>query len=235
MAERIIREGNGEVRARFTADEIAKCALEIVERDGVAGLSMRVVASRLGTGPMTLYNYVNGRDGLEELVVDAVMSSVRLPAPTKDWRADLMATATALWETLRAHPNTVPLIVTRRPVTARSYAPAERMIEALSRSHLDQVQILAAFRATLALVTGSAQAEFAGIFAGTPLHEEANRAGAARIKELARKEFPHIASLADVARRSTAAQDFRRGLEMFVTGLEGTPGGSRRRLQPRKR
>lgn len=207
------------VRARFTIDDIRQCALGIVERDGVAALSMRAVASRLGTGPMTLYNYVADRDGLEELVVDAILGSVELPEPTHDWQADITAIATSLWETLRSHPHAIPLILTRRSVSSSSFAPAERLIEALGRSRLDEYHVLAAFRAVLALVTGSAQAEFAGMFAGTGMHDEANTAGAARVGAMAGIEFPHIAALARVSQRSSAAADFRRAMSMFLAGL----------------
>ena len=80
--------------------------------------------------------------------------------------------------------------------------------------------MLAAFRAILALVTGSAQAEFGSLFAGTPMHDEANAAGAVRIGKLAGEEYPGIAKLAKVCQRSTAAADFRRGLEIFLKGLD---------------
>lgn len=207
------------MRARFTVNEIGQCALSIVERDGVAGLSMRAVAGQLNTGPMTLYNYVTGREGLEDLVVDAIIGSLALPVPTDDWRADLTATATALWEVLRAHPNAIPLILTRRSMSASAFAPAEQMIDALSRAQLAEHDVLAGFRAILALVTGSAQAEFAGLFAGTPVHDDANAAGAARVGELAGDEYPRIATLAKVSDRSTAAADFERGLAIFIQGL----------------
>jgi AcrR family transcriptional regulator len=225
------------VRARFTVDEIGQCALKIVERDGVGGLTMRAVASQLKTGPMTLYNYVSGREGLEDLVVDAVVKSLVLPEPTEDWRADLRETATALWEVLRAHPKVIPLILMRRSVSASAFAPAEQMIAALSRSHLSEHDVLAAFRAILALVTGSAQAEFAGLFAGTPEHDEANAAGAARVGELARDQYPHIAKLAKASDRSTAAADFQRGLAIFLQGLvavEAHPGAYRARTPTRR-
>jgi AcrR family transcriptional regulator len=207
------------VRARFSTDEIGRCALEIVERDGLSGLSMRAVASRLGTGPMTLYNYVEGREGLEELVVEAIIAGVVLPAQVPDWCADFTAVCMALWEGLRAHPNVIPLILIHRSVSASSFAPAERMIEALSRSRLNQDQILAAFRAALALVTGSVQAEFAGIFAGTAFHDEANVRGAARVGEMAGTAYPHISGLAEASQKSNAADDFERGLGMLLTGL----------------
>ena len=93
------------VRARFSTDEIARCALEIVESDGLSGLSMRAVASRLATGPMTLYNYVEGREGLEELVVEAIIAGIVLPSQAPDWRTDFTAVCTALWEGLRHTPT----------------------------------------------------------------------------------------------------------------------------------
>ena len=46
------------MRARFTLDEVQAAALEIVDRDGLSALSMRTLGTALGTGPMTLYNYV---------------------------------------------------------------------------------------------------------------------------------------------------------------------------------
>jgi AcrR family transcriptional regulator len=210
------------VRARFSTDEIGRCALEIVERDGLSGLSMRAVASRLGTGPMTLYNYVEGREGLEELVVEAIIAGVVLPAQVPDWCTDFTAVCTALWDGLRAHPNVIPLILTHRSVSASSFAPAERMIGALSRSRLNQDLILAAFRAALALVTGSVQAEFAGIFAGTAFHDEANVRGAARVGEMAGTAYPYISALAEVSQKSNAADDFERGLGMLLAGLVAT-------------
>jgi AcrR family transcriptional regulator len=54
------------MRAKFTADQIAATALRIVDESGVAALSMRTLAAALGTGPMTLYNYVSDKEGLEE-------------------------------------------------------------------------------------------------------------------------------------------------------------------------
>ena len=57
------------MRARFTTDEIAAAALGIVDAQGLSALSMRSLAAALGTGPMTVYNYVPDKEGLEELVV----------------------------------------------------------------------------------------------------------------------------------------------------------------------
>lgn len=223
------------MRARFTTRAIGECALDIVEREGVAALSMRAVASRLGTGPMTLYNYVNGREGLEDLVVEAVIGSTVLPALQHDWRDDVIATATALWQVLRSHPKAIPLILTRRSVSASSYAPAERIIAALSRAGLDDFQVLAGFRGVLALVTGLAQAEFADTFAGTSHHDQVNIDGAAQVGQLAGSQYPHIAALARVSQRSSATEDFRCALGMFLAGIAAGYQPKRRSMSGKSR
>ncbi len=150
------------MRARFTTDEIATAALGIVDADGLSALSMRSLAAALGTGPMTVYNYVPDKEGLEELVVAAVVAEVRLPAPTDDWQHDAYAIADAMWRGIRAHPAAIPLVLTRRTLSATGFAAADALIAALGRAGLSDRDLLAAFHAVLGFVVGAAQAELAG-------------------------------------------------------------------------
>lgn len=212
------------VRARFTVSDIAASALQIVDRDGLGGLSMRSLATALGTGPMTLYNYVRDRGELEELVADAVIADVKVPAPSDNWRADVHAIAVSMWETMRRHPNAVPLVLTRRTVSASSYLAADRLIAALGRAGLSDVDLLAGFRAVLGLVMGSAQAELAGPLAGSGRDQE-QVVVAARIGGLAGAEHPHIAALAQTSQHSTAVADFERGLDILLAGIESCSHG----------
>jgi AcrR family transcriptional regulator len=207
------------VRARFTVSDIAATALEIVDRDGLGGLSMRSLAGALGTGPMTLYNYVKDRGELEALVAEAVIADVKVPERSDDWRDDVRAIAMAMWETMRRHPNAAPLVLTRRTVSASSYLAADRLIAALRRAGLADMDLLAGFRAVLGLVMGSVQVELAGPLAeGGRDREQA--AVAARIGGLAGAQHPHIAALAQTSRQSTAAADFVRGLDILLAGIE---------------
>src|SRR3954454_9229024 len=88
----------GAMRARFTLDEVQAAALEIVDRDGLSALSMRTLGTALGTGPMTLYNYVKNRDELEELVAEAVIADMQLPDRRDDWADEVRAVAGAMWD-----------------------------------------------------------------------------------------------------------------------------------------
>lgn len=213
------------MRARFTVSDIAAAALGIVDRDGLGGLSMRSLATALGTGPMTLYNYVADRGALEELVAEAVIAEVEVPEPSDDWCTDVRAIALALWETVRRHPNAVPLVLTRRTVSASSYPAAERLIAALKRAELADEDVLAGFRAVLGLVMGSAQAELAGPLTGAGRADEQLEV-AARIGKLAGVEHPQIAALSQVSRQSSAAADFERGLGMLLAGIKSLGSGA---------
>lgn len=202
------------MRAKFTTDDIAAAALAIVDESGLTALSMRSLAAALGTGPMTMYNYVAGKEGLEELVVAAVVADVAVPTPTKNWQNDVHAIATEMWRGVRAHPSAIPLFLTRRMASATGFAIVDALVAALGRAHLSDRDRLAAFHAVFALVTGAAQAELAGPMTG------GSAEAAARIGAVAGAEYPHIAALSKVASTTSVEDDFDGGLRMLLAGIE---------------
>jgi AcrR family transcriptional regulator len=210
------------MRARFTTDDIAAAALSIVDTSGLNALSMRSLAGALGTGPMTVYNYVPDKEGLEELVVAAVVAEVRLPESTGDWRADIAAVTTAIWRSIRAHPAAIPLVLTRRMSSSTGFAIADALVAALDRAALPDGDRLAAFHALLGFVTGAAQAELAGPLARRG--DEATRDAAARIGSLAGQSYPHIEALSKVAMTTSVEEDFDRGLRMLIDGIAARSG-----------
>lgn len=203
------------MRARFTTDEIAAAALRIVDECGANALSMRALAAALGTGPMTMYNYVADKEGLEELVVSAVVAEVKVPEPTSDWIDDVYRLADAMWRGIRAHPAAIPLVLTRRTSSATGFAAADALVAALDRGGLQDADRLAAFHAVLAFVIGAAQAELAG-----PLTRGRDaRDAAARIGAVAAAAHPNIEALSHVARTVSVEADFDHGLRMLLDGI----------------
>lgn len=209
------------MKARFTKDAIAAAALQLVDEAGLSALSMRSLAAALGTGPMTLYNYVPDKEGLEELVVAAVVATVRVPEPTDDWKHDAYAIAEAMWQGIRAHPAAIPLVLTRRTVSATGFAVADALIATLERAGLPDRDRLAAFHAVLGFVVGAAQAELAGPFTRDGTAGET----AARIGSVAGQEHAHIEALSGIAMQMSVEEDFDRGLGMLLDGIaaRGTP------------
>jgi AcrR family transcriptional regulator len=205
------------MKARFTLADIQEQALAIVDRDGLAGLTMRSLAGSLRTGPMTLYNYVDSREALEQLVVDAVVGLIDLPELTGDWLTDTRAVATATWRTFRAHPATIPLVLTRRTDSQASLRLAEAITAALASGGLRGAELLIAFRTVTAFVMGIAQNELAG-----PLTREKDPVSAARrIETLAQGALPALAEVTPFL-APYAGREFEVGLTAVLNGIENT-------------
>lgn len=59
---------NGRARARLTRARIVAAASDVAERDGMAGVTLAAVAAQLGVHYTSLYNHVDGLDGLRRAV-----------------------------------------------------------------------------------------------------------------------------------------------------------------------
>ncbi|MGM1063474.1 TetR/AcrR family transcriptional regulator [Saccharothrix sp. Mg75] len=89
----------------LTLERIVSTAIELVETEGVAALSMRRVAQDLGVGPASLYTYLPGKAELAALMLDAVAFDETLPHEWPgDWRAKIEGWARSDWEGYRRHP-----------------------------------------------------------------------------------------------------------------------------------
>lgn len=74
------RRGPGRPRVLSEA-EIVEAAQILVREHGAGALSMRNVARALGVPPMTLYGYVPSREALDTLLIDRMLSGVRISGP----------------------------------------------------------------------------------------------------------------------------------------------------------
>jgi AcrR family transcriptional regulator len=204
---------------KFTHEQLQAAALELIDQEGLAGLTMRALASRLGTGPMTIYNYVDGRDGLERLVTSAVMTRARWMGDAGDWRTRVEAIAETMWQAIRAHPNALPLILTTRSLDEEALAPTEALLQALADSGRTGTDLLAAFRVVSGFIAGFAQAELTGPFVSA--------AGGnadvitARMAALPAQRFPRLIEIAHAA-TGDAQAEFRAGLKILLTGLDAS-------------
>lgn len=81
--------------ADLDPQRIAEAALALVSERGLEAFTMRAVADALGVTPMALYHHVKDKAELAILVIDAASRGRPLPAPTGQWREDLVAMA--LW------------------------------------------------------------------------------------------------------------------------------------------
>lgn len=78
---------------------------------------MRRLGQALDRNLMTLYRYVPSKDALLDGVVARVLTDLAINRAAADWRQELRDLATSFRGLALAHPNAVPLLVTR-PLTS---------------------------------------------------------------------------------------------------------------------
>jgi AcrR family transcriptional regulator len=84
--------------------EIAAACIPVADAEGLAAVSMRRVATELGTGTTSLYRYVRSKADLFDLMVDQILGSEPLPTPTGYWRDDLRFLAQWKRKLILDHP-----------------------------------------------------------------------------------------------------------------------------------
>jgi len=191
----------------LSPDRIRSVALAIIDRDGLAGLSMRKLAAELGVQAASLYGHVRTKDQLLNDVASAILSSVDVSGFVSGWREGLILCARSYRSALSAHPNIVPFL---------AYGPARRD-ESLKRldvvhgalvdagwSRREATMIAAGL---MYIVFGSALASFSSGFSPDP----ADYSG----------RYPHLdrAHLLPGVARELDRDSFELALAAFVRGL----------------
>ncbi|MEU6985486.1 TetR/AcrR family transcriptional regulator [Streptomyces sp. NPDC046324] len=196
----------------LTPDQLAAAALAVIDRDGLAGLSMRTVAKELGMSTMGLYRYVADRDELEGLVAERVLSSVDPTPPAADtpWRARIEVLVRRLRDSVGAHPAAVPLTLTHRHRLPGLLRWSESVLGLMAEGGIDGERRVVALRGLISYVVGAIQLEHLGSLAG---------AGTTAIAELPQDRFPYMTEAARHAAGIEAEREFFGGLTVYLRGL----------------
>ncbi|MGH3757824.1 TetR/AcrR family transcriptional regulator [Actinophytocola sp.] len=101
----------------LTVDRIVAAAIELADAEGLAALSMRRVAERLGVGTMSLYTYVPSKAELIDVMFDTTCGEVLEDKAAGDggWRDRLAGIARANWDLYHRHPWLLQVMAMSRP------------------------------------------------------------------------------------------------------------------------
>jgi AcrR family transcriptional regulator len=86
-------------------DEIVTAAIAMADSGGIGAVSMRAVATALGTGAGSLYRYLSSRDDLLDLMADRAAGELRpYPDAGGDWLDAMVRIARRQLDLYREHP-----------------------------------------------------------------------------------------------------------------------------------
>ncbi|MGW4891793.1 TetR/AcrR family transcriptional regulator [Kitasatospora sp. NPDC004240] len=196
----------------LTQDHLAAAALAVIDRDGLAGLSMRAVATELGMSTMALYRYVADREELELLVVERVLGAMDTEPPPAElpWPRRIETMARRLREAIGAHPAVVPLTLVHRHHALGGLRWSEGVLAILTEAGFTGRRRVIALRGLVGYLNGAIQLEHLGPLAGR---------GTAAMAELPTDGFPYLTETARSAGGVDADEEFEGGLALVLRGL----------------
>ncbi|PRY11538.1 TetR/AcrR family transcriptional regulator [Kineococcus rhizosphaerae] len=127
-------------RRRHDLDAVVAAAVDLADAEGLAAVSVRRVAARLGVAPMSLYTYVADRAELLDLMVDAAYRAMtRTDTAGRPWRARLAAVAAENHDLLTRHPWVAEVSTLRPSLGPGQTAKYEHELAALDDAPVDDV------------------------------------------------------------------------------------------------
>lgn len=156
------------------AARVADAAAAIADAEGLGAVTLARVAAQLGVRPPSLYNHVDGRDGLLRQIALAALreltAALRTAAVGRSGTDALVATAHAYRAYAREHPGRYAATLAAPPGRDEEHRAAageavEVLLAMLRGWHLEGDQPVHAVRAIRSAVHGFVTLESAGGFA----------------------------------------------------------------------
>jgi len=156
-------------QALLTRERIVAAATDLLDEEGLAALSTRRLALRLGVRAPSLYNHFATKDELLEAIADALAAQVDLTVFDRlPWPEALVTWARQHRAAIAAHPNAVPLLATGPALRPAALRAADAIYGALVEAGWPAGYATRIGAAMRYLVIGSALGSFAGGFVADP-------------------------------------------------------------------
>jgi AcrR family transcriptional regulator len=208
---------------QLTRERIIATAVELIEREGVGALSMRRIAAQLGSGVMSLYNHIPGREALLDGVAEQVMSGIDFtPAPDASWEDELRGQARAFRQMGRTYPRCTMVVVSRPATSAVELRPIEHALATLRSAGFSGEDAIRVIRTFVAFAAGSLLREVGvapGLVPQRPLGADKSVLEADRPIGLDPADFPQVTSLAAELMNRDLDAEFEFGLDLLVRAL----------------
>ncbi len=206
-------------RAPLSKERVLATAVRLADERGVAALSMRKLAEKLGVEAMSLYHHVANKDEILDAMIDVVFGEIAIPTGV-DWKTAMRARAISARAALMRHPWSVGLMESRRNAGAATLAHHDAVIGVLREGGFSIALTAHAYSAIDSYIYGFALQQLSLPFDTT---EELEGVAAAMLERMPRETYPHLIELTTehVLRPGYSyANEFEFGLDLILDGLE---------------
>jgi AcrR family transcriptional regulator len=221
------RPGRGP-KPELTLERIVDAGVALADAGGIQAVSMSKVAAALGTGAMSLYRYVSGKDELLILMVDACYGPpTERPAEPGGWRAGLSWWARIQLEAMSRHSWAPRVPIPGPPLAPNTVRWLEQGLRTLVGLPLTEVEKMS----VILLVSGYVRNEAtlsadlnASFLAGSTPQQAMTRYGSLLTELTNEQDFPELRTVIDSgffeAQDDPPDAEFLFGLERILDGID---------------
>ena len=212
-------------RAPLTRERVLHGAIAIADAGGIAALTIRALADKLGVKPMSVYHHVANKDEILDGIVDLVFSEIDLPTTGGDWRTEIRRRATSARAVLSRHSWAIGLMESRTspgPATLRHH---DAVIATLRGAGFSVEMTAHAYALLDAYVYGFALQESSLPFTET---DTAGDVTEAIMQQMPSAEYPHLVEMATeyiLQPGYNFGDEFEFGLTVILDALSRSIGG----------
>jgi AcrR family transcriptional regulator len=211
--------------APLSREAIVRAAVRLADADGLDAVSLRKVAGALDVGPMRLYGYIDTKEELLDLMVDAVYAGIR---PEGDgWREVLRSLAETTRRAVHRHEWLADLLGGRPQLGPNTLASGNAVLSGLQDLDLDTA--VPAISAVNAYVIGAVRREIgerrAERISGLDQRQWQAAYGPYLERTFASGRFPAVESMVRDGPHLDAGETFRIGLEFLLDGIAARLSG----------
>ena len=199
-------------RTPLSTERIVDTTLELIAKEGYDAVTMRRIASALGTGPSSLYAHVASKRQLDQLLIDRIVQGVELPEPDPDrWEEQVKDIGRLFLARLQAYPGVARAAIGNIPLG----------FSAMRASELpDRVVAYAADLLPLYINAVAFEQNVRGSATGADAEPEDFRT---QLRDyfaaFPADQFPNFIALADALVEGDDTERFEFGLDVLVSGL----------------
>jgi AcrR family transcriptional regulator len=218
-------------RRSLSREAIVGAALKILRAEGTYGVSMRRVATELGTGAASLYAHVANKEELLELVFDEIVAEIPLPEPDPArWQEQVRQVWIDSHAALARNGDIARVALGRVPLGPNSLRVAEVTMALLRSGGVpDKAAAWAVDVVGLYVVANAIEG---AVYADRQRSEQERQAYWTQVADyfaaVPPDRFPTMAALAPMMMVGTGEERFAFGLDLIIRGLSSLAAGPSR-------
>jgi AcrR family transcriptional regulator len=211
--KRAIREPARAAREPLSRERIEIAALQLIERDGLDGFSIRKLAADLGCEAMSVYHHFPSKAHIMDALIDRVVGEIEIPSRSLSWQERLRGFAWEYRAMALRYPRFFQFAVLHRMNTAAALGVIEEAVTVFRDAGFSLEMSARLFRVLGYYIAGGSLDEAEGYAKGPSAVEPVP-------DDVAVRDYPEITAVNPFFKPQHHEATFALGLDILIDGAE---------------